>query len=93
MAVLLLRQIERELIVDGQIIVAGAFARIAVIVIGAVALLAVVAGQAFGAAIAFRRLRMAVGRLTVAFALAAWAAIDRITPEAGTACVTIGSGR
>lgn len=93
MAVLLLRQIERKLIVNGQIIVTRSFARIAVIVIGGVALFAMIAGQAFGAAIAFGRFVVAMRRLTVALALLADAAVHGAAPVSGFAALTIGAGR
>lgn len=93
MPILLLRQIERKLIVDGQIVVARSLARIAVIVIGGVALFAMVARQPFGAAIALCRFVVAVRRLAVALALLTDATVDRAAPVAGFAALTIGAGR
>lgn len=93
MAILLLGQIERELIVNGQIVVAGSFAWITVIVIGGVALFAMIARQTFGAAIAFGRFVMAVSGLAVALAFLADSAVDRTSPESGFAAFTVGTGR
>lgn len=89
MSVLLLRQIERELIVNRQIVVARALARIAVIVIGCVAFLATIARQTFGIAIAFGRFVIAMRRLSVAFAPLTNATVHRITPPARSAAFAI----
>lgn len=93
MAILLLRQIECELIVNGQIIVTRSFAWIAVIVIGGVALFAMITSQAFGAAIAFRRFMVAVSGLAVALALLAEAAVHRTSPVSGFAAFAVGTSR
>lgn len=91
MTILFLRQIECELIVNGEFVVAGSFARITQIMIVGITFFAVIAGQSFGAAIASGRVRMAVCGLAVAFALLAGAAVDWIAPVAGQAGFTIGT--
>lgn len=63
------------------------------IVIGAIAFLTMIARQALCAAVAFRRFRMTLCCLSIAFAFTTHSAINRITPIAGTACVTIRSCR
>lgn len=93
MSIFFLRQIECKLIIDGKIVVAGAFARIAVIVIGTIAFLAVVARQPLCAAIAFGCFRMTLRCLTITFAFTTHSAINRIAPIARTAGVTICSCR
>jgi hypothetical protein len=93
MPIVLFRQIERKLIVDGQIVVTRSFARIAVIVIGGVTLFTMVAGQTFGAAKALARFTITKLGLTIALAFLALATIDRIAPVAGLAFVTVGTVR
>lgn len=89
MAVFLLRQIEGELIIDGEIVVAGPAAGVPVVVIGGVALLAVIPGKAFGAAETLARFAVAVLGLSVAFALLAGSTVHRIAPVAGFALFTV----
>lgn len=93
MAILLFREIERELVVNGQIVVARSFARITVIVIGGVTLFAMIAGQTFCAAIAFGRFMVAVSGLTVALAFLADAAVHGTAPVSRFAAFTIGTSR
>lgn len=93
MTILLLRQIKRKLIVNGQIIVTGSFAGITVIMIGGIAFFAMITSQTFRAAIAFGRFMMAVSGLSVTLALLADATIYRAAPVAGFAAFTIGTGR
>lgn len=91
MAVFLFRQIEGELVIDGEIVVAGPAAGVPVVVIGGVALLAVIPGKAFGAAETLARFAVAVLGLSVAFALLAGSAVHRIAPVAGFALFTVGT--
>lgn len=91
MAVFLFRQIEGELVIDGEIVVAGPAAGVPVVVIGGVALLAVIPGKAFGAAETLARFAVAVLGLSVAFALLAGSTVHRIAPVAGFALFTVGT--
>lgn len=91
MAVLLLGEVEGELIIDGEIIVTGPAAGVTVVVIGGIALFAMIPRKAFGAAEAFARLAVAVLSLAIAFAFLASSAIDRITPVAGFALFAVRS--
>lgn len=63
------------------------------IVISRIALLAMIAGQAFCAAKAFGRLLMAMRGLAIALALLAQSAVDRIAPVAGATVFAIRTGR
>jgi len=79
MPVLLLREVKGKLIVYGEIIEAGAvIGRIAMVVIGLVAALTVVADDALGGAEALARLGVALGALVVALAGHTRAAVDGV---------------
>lgn len=64
MTILFLGQIERELIIDSEIVVARTLARITMIVIGTIAFFTVVTSQTFCATIAFCCFRMTMRGLT-----------------------------
>lgn len=89
MAILFLREIEGELIVNGEIVVTGTLAWISVIMIVGITLFAVITGQSFGAAVATSRLWVAMGCLTIAFTLLTGAAVNGIAPESGQTSFTI----
>lgn len=90
-AILLLGEIERELVVDGEIIVTGAFARIAVVVISDVTFLAVVSRKAFRAAETFSSLAIAMRRLVITFALLTLATVHGIAPVTRFALFAVGT--
>lgn len=60
------------------------------VVIGSIALLAVIASKTFCRAVALAGLRMALRGLPVALARLAPAAVDRIAPKAGDAAFAMG---
>jgi hypothetical protein len=89
MQVILFGQIESELVVDGEIVIARPLGGISVIVVSGITFLAMVAGQSFGAAVTLSRVLVAEGCLAITLTLLTGSTIDRVTPIAGHTLVAI----
>lgn len=93
MPVVLLRQIERELVVDGQLVVTRPFARVPVVMIRRVTLLAMIPRQSLRAAVTLARLPVAMLRLAVALALLARPSVHRVPEITRLALLTVTARR
>ena len=91
MSILLFGQIERKLVVYGEIIVAGPSAGIPMVVIGGVTFFTVITSQTLGTAITLPCVLMTKRCLTIALTFLTGPTINRITPVACLAFVTIGT--
>jgi len=89
MLVLGFAEVEGELIVDGEVVVAAFVHWVAEVVVLGVALLAVVARHPLGGTEAVSRPVITESSLAVTLALAAVPSIDRVAVVAGTAPLTV----